>query len=185
MRISESCAKCLYDRQKEKTDNAEYLAEVRTLLENRRESDTSPYMVYLFNKLHVKYFGKGADYSDVKKQYNDLVLGMEEKLRKDATELAALIEQKEIKIGAKTSQTGKIFGSVNTIQIAEALAKAGIDPNDEAAVLAFKEKQAYKIELRREMEKAKEEEKERLRKQREKEEKRKAKEERKNKGKEE
>lgn len=70
-------------------------------------------------------------------------------------------------------------------EIAEALAKAGIDPNDEAAVLAFKEKQAYKIELRREMEKAKEEEKERLRKQREKEEKRKAKEERKNKGKEE
>jgi large subunit ribosomal protein L9 len=51
----------------------------------------------------------------------------EEKLRNDATELAKLIEQKEIKIGAKTSQTGKIFGSVNTIQIAEALAKKGIE----------------------------------------------------------
>lgn len=81
MRISESCAKCLYDRQAGKTDNAEYLAEIRKLLDNRREADTSPYMVYLFNKVHVKYFGKSADYSVIKKQYNDLVLGMENTLR--------------------------------------------------------------------------------------------------------
>lgn len=83
MRISESCAKCLYDRQLNKTDNAGYLAEVKELLDKRGEDDTSPYMVYLFNKLHVKYFGKGADYSDVKKQYNDLVLGMEDELRRE------------------------------------------------------------------------------------------------------
>lgn len=51
----------------------------------------------------------------------------EEKLRNDALELAKQIETKEIKIGAKTSTTGKIFGSVNTIQIAEALAKQGIN----------------------------------------------------------
>lgn len=51
----------------------------------------------------------------------------EEKLRNDAAEKAKLIENKEIKIGAKTSTTGKIFGSVNTIQIAEALAKKGIE----------------------------------------------------------
>ncbi len=81
MRISESCAKCLYDRQRNKTDNAEYLAEIKALLDGRRENDTSPYMVYLFNKVHVKYFGKGADYTDIKKQYNDLVLDLEEKLR--------------------------------------------------------------------------------------------------------
>ena len=81
MRISESCAKCLYDRQRNKTDNAEYLAEIKALLDGRRDNDTSPYMVYLFNKVHVKYFGKGADYTDIKKQYNDLVLDLEEKLR--------------------------------------------------------------------------------------------------------
>ena len=80
MRISESCAKCLYDRQLNKTDNAEYLAEIKSLLDSRRENDTSPYMVYLFNKVHLKYFGKGADYSDIKKQYNDLMLHLEEKL---------------------------------------------------------------------------------------------------------
>ena len=81
MRISESCAKCLYDRQLNKTDNAQYLAEIKELLDNRGENDTSPFMVYLFNKVHVKYFGKGADYSEIKKQYNDLMLNLEEKFR--------------------------------------------------------------------------------------------------------
>lgn len=81
MRISQSCAECLYKRQKNKTDNTEYLAEIKALLDNRKETDTSPYMVYLFNKLHVRYFGKGADYSAIKKQYNDLVFAMENSLR--------------------------------------------------------------------------------------------------------
>ena len=81
MRISESCAKCLYDRQLNKTDNPDYLKEIKGLLDNRKETDTSPYMVYLFNKVHVRYFGQGADYKDVKKQYNDLLLNMEDKLR--------------------------------------------------------------------------------------------------------
>ncbi|MBQ6035543.1 MAG: DUF89 family protein [Ruminococcus sp.] len=81
MRISQSCAECLYNRQKNKTDNTEYLAEIKSLLDNRKETDTSPYMVYLFNKVHVRYFGKGADYSAIKKQYNDLVLAMEDSLR--------------------------------------------------------------------------------------------------------
>ena len=50
-----------------------------------------------------------------------------ERLKNTALELASKIENKEFKIGAKTSSTGKIFGSVNTIQIAEALAKKGVE----------------------------------------------------------
>lgn len=83
MRISESCAVCLYDRQKNRTDNAEYLAEIKKILDNRGENDTSPYMVYLFNKVHIRYFGKSSDYSDIKRHYNDLVLGMEDKIRRE------------------------------------------------------------------------------------------------------
>ncbi len=83
MRISEKCAICLYERQRNKTDNARYLSEIKALLDGRRETDTSPYMVYLFNKVHVRYFGKGADYSDIKKQYNDLMLNMENRLRSE------------------------------------------------------------------------------------------------------
>ena len=83
MRISEGCAACLYDKQKNKTDNEEYLSEIRELLDSRQESDTSPYMVYLFNKVHVRHFGEGADYKDIKKEYNDLVLEMEDSLREE------------------------------------------------------------------------------------------------------
>ena len=88
MRISESCAKCLYDRQLNITDNKEYLAEVKELLDNRKENDTSPYMVYLFAKVYEKHFGATPDFTEIKKKYNDLVLGMEDKLR-------ARIEQAE------------------------------------------------------------------------------------------
>ena len=80
MRITSNCAECLYARQKSKTNNAEYLSEIRALIDNRNENDTSPYMIYLFNKIHLKYFGKIADYSAIKKQYNDLVLHMEDSL---------------------------------------------------------------------------------------------------------
>jgi len=48
-----------------------------------------------------------------------------EQIKKAAIELAAKMEGKSISIGAKTSSTGKIFGSVNTIQIAEQLEKIG------------------------------------------------------------
>ena len=51
----------------------------------------------------------------------------EAKLRQIAEENAKKLEQIVIKIGAKTSSSGKIFGSVNTIQLADALKKEGFD----------------------------------------------------------
>jgi len=50
----------------------------------------------------------------------------EEKLKSEALEIAEKLKDLTLNIGAKTSSTGKIFGSVNTIQIAEALNKEGI-----------------------------------------------------------
>ncbi|WP_075590791.1 50S ribosomal protein L9 [Labilibacter marinus] len=49
----------------------------------------------------------------------------EEKIKNDALEVAQKLEGLSLTLGAKTSTTGKIFGSVNTIQIAEALGKEG------------------------------------------------------------
>jgi large subunit ribosomal protein L9 len=49
----------------------------------------------------------------------------EEKIKKEAMELRTKLETVSVTIGAKTSSTGKIFGSVNNIQIAEALEKQG------------------------------------------------------------
>lgn len=45
----------------------------------------------------------------------------EEKVRKEAEAMVKLLENVKVKIGAKVASTGKIFGSVNALQIAEAL----------------------------------------------------------------
>ncbi|MDR0567299.1 MAG: 50S ribosomal protein L9 [Prevotellaceae bacterium] len=50
-----------------------------------------------------------------------------EKIRADASAIAAQLEGLTLTIGAKASSTGKIFGSVNTIQIAEAFKAKGFD----------------------------------------------------------
>ncbi len=51
----------------------------------------------------------------------------EEKARKDALSLAERLQNITVKVVAKTSSTGKIFGSVTNIQIAEALEKEGVN----------------------------------------------------------
>ncbi len=51
----------------------------------------------------------------------------EEKIREEAEALMARIEGTRLTIGAKTSSKGKIFGSVNTIQIAESLKELGFE----------------------------------------------------------
>lgn len=47
----------------------------------------------------------------------------QEKIRKDADAIAARLEGVKLNIGAKAGETGKIFGAINTIQIADALKK--------------------------------------------------------------
>ncbi len=51
----------------------------------------------------------------------------EAKLKDEALILAEKLKTITITIGAKTSTTGKIFGSVNNIQVAEALKEKGFD----------------------------------------------------------
>ncbi len=51
----------------------------------------------------------------------------EEKIKAAAQEIATKLEGFKITVGAKTSSSGKIFGSVNTIQIAESLKEKGFD----------------------------------------------------------
>jgi large subunit ribosomal protein L9 len=52
----------------------------------------------------------------------------EEKFRSEATQTVNRLEALDvIKVGAKTSSAGKIYGSVNNIQISEALTAQGFD----------------------------------------------------------
>jgi large subunit ribosomal protein L9 len=73
-----------------------------------------------------------------------------EKIKVEAQELAQKLEGVSLSIGAKTSSTGKIFGSVNNIQIAEALEKAGYNVDRKVIVIkeAVKEVGQYKAVLK-------------------------------------
>ena len=51
----------------------------------------------------------------------------QDKIKKDATELAAKLESVKLSIGAKAGESGKIFGKVNSIQIADALKAQGFE----------------------------------------------------------
>ena len=51
----------------------------------------------------------------------------EEKIKVEAQAIADTLAGLRLVLGAKTSSTGKIFGSVNTIQIAESLKEKGFE----------------------------------------------------------
>lgn len=51
----------------------------------------------------------------------------EAKLKEEALKQAEILKTISIVVGAKTSTTGKIFGSVNNIQVAEALKEKGFE----------------------------------------------------------
>jgi large subunit ribosomal protein L9 len=59
----------------------------------------------------------------------------EEKLKVEAEEIALQIGKLNIKVGAKAGEKGKIFGSVNNIQLAEALKEAGFEIDRKKIVL--------------------------------------------------
>jgi large subunit ribosomal protein L9 len=69
-----------------------------------------------------------------------------EKIKGDAKEIAAKLDGVSLTIGAKTSSTGTIFGSVTNIQIADELAKLGfeIDRKTISIKEAVKEVGSYK-----------------------------------------
>jgi large subunit ribosomal protein L9 len=69
-----------------------------------------------------------------------------EKIKVDAQALASRMEGLALTIGAKTSSTGTIFGSVTNIQIAEELAKKGFDIDRKTIIIKepVKEVGSYK-----------------------------------------
>ena len=75
----------------------------------------------------------------------------EAKIKEEAMAMAHKMEGITLRIGAKTSSTGKIFGSINTIQISEALAEKGFEVDRKSIVLSddqIKEVGQYKATIR-------------------------------------
>jgi len=75
----------------------------------------------------------------------------ETRLREEALALAAKLQNKTVKIGAKTSTSGKIFGSVNTIMLAEAINKKGFEIDRKQIILPedhIKEVGTYTVKIK-------------------------------------
>ena len=76
----------------------------------------------------------------------------QEKIKKEAQELAAVIEGLSLRIPAKAAQTGKIYGSVNNVQIANAIKEAKGIEIDRKHILVdddtIKEVVKYKAKVR-------------------------------------
>lgn len=137
MRVNDQCAACLIDKQKHKTDDPGYLAEVERIIKNRKENDTAPYLVYLFNKAYEQRFGKTDPYRDIKKKYNDFVLSMEDEVRvrieSDSNPLAASFAF--ARIGNYID-----FGAMNQVDsnaFLELLSSAGVTDADEQVFESF------------------------------------------------
>lgn len=60
----------------------------------------------------------------------------EDRLIKEAKQIIEQLKSKTFVVGAKTSTTGKIFGSVNTIQLAEEMSKKGFDIDRKKIVIS-------------------------------------------------
>ncbi|MGB4413476.1 MAG: 50S ribosomal protein L9 [Paludibacter sp.] len=73
-----------------------------------------------------------------------------ERIKNEAIELAEKVKDITLSVGAKTSTTGKIFGAVGPIQIADAFEKAGFAVDRKIIVLKepVKEIGSYKATLK-------------------------------------
>jgi len=74
-----------------------------------------------------------------------------EKEREDATASAAKLKGMTVKIGAKVGESGKIFGSVNNIQLAEEFGKLGFTIDRKSIKIKnepIKEVGTYEAEVR-------------------------------------
>lgn len=73
-----------------------------------------------------------------------------ERIKNEAIELAEKVKDITLTVGAKASTTGKIFGAVGPIQIAEAFEKAGFTVDRKVIVVKdpVKEIGAYKATLK-------------------------------------
>ena len=94
-----------------------------------------------------KYFVK-IPYSFLR--YGDTTCYIFANSESEAIELAEKLKDLVLTVGAKTSTTGKIFGAVGPIQIADAFEKAGFTVDRKVIVLkdAVKEIGSYKATLK-------------------------------------
>lgn len=74
----------------------------------------------------------------------------DEKIKEEAQAKAEALQGLDLKVGAKVGEKGKIFGSVNALQLAEAIKKAGYEVDRKTIVIKnepIKEVGSYQAEV--------------------------------------
>ena len=137
MRIIESCAECLFDRQQQLTDDPGYLQEIRSIIDHRAEDDSAPYLVYLFGRVYEKHFGPRKPYAEIKRKYNDLVLSRENAVRRRIEE-----SEDPVRTALGYARVGNYidFGAMNVVDETEflnLLEQAELKESDQAVMDSF------------------------------------------------
>lgn len=89
MKLSAMCIRCLLDRQEERIreiadeeKKSAYMKEIAGIISDSGEGDSAPYIVFQINRAYERFFGKRMDYEKEKKEFNSLMLELEDELEK-------------------------------------------------------------------------------------------------------
>ncbi len=137
MRVIESCARCLLDKQEKLSGDPDFLREIREIIDNRSEEDSAPYLVYLFGQVYEKHFGPRKPFAEIKRKYNDLVLEKEETLRQ---RINASADPLRTAMGYARVGNYIDFGAMNIVEdevLLNLLDKAELKERDQAVMASF------------------------------------------------
>ena len=81
MRPGQGCIECMLRKERKRSNDPAYLAEVEKILSDESNLISAPYLSWLFSQAAKKRIGEETDYTEIKKQYNDLVLSRSEEFR--------------------------------------------------------------------------------------------------------
>lgn len=88
MELCASCIRCLVDRQEERVrqlgtekDRNEYMRCVARIIAAGGREDSAPVLVERINEEYQRIFGSLTDYTEVKREFNTLMLSLEPRLR--------------------------------------------------------------------------------------------------------
>ena len=145
MEISEKCVACLYRKQLIRAERLtpeagkEYIEKVEELLKHRTERDNSPYLVSLFNDIYEKLGGTVESYGEIKREYNKLVLDVEDELRDRIRN-----SENPLKTAFFLARTGNYidFSAVKKVspeELFRMLRETNLSENDEKVYASFEE----------------------------------------------
>ena len=137
MRVIESCARCLMEKQQHLSDDTDFLQEIQVVIRNRSENDSAPYLVYLFGQIYEKHFGPRRPYAEIKRKYNDLVLSREDAIR---TKIETSADPLQTALGFARAGNYIDFGAMNTVDdrvLFSLLEDAGLKERDQDTMASF------------------------------------------------